>query len=518
SFIDDASPSSTQFLSPSSMQAIYRRRDSTSPALAVSRFLPRDGIVAACLQRHDEGIHDVMDTSVVDDEGLLHHGISCDECQLHPIEGVRYNCQRCPQYNLCMCCYSAREDFHPQSHVFTPFEACQAGPSPPGRVVVAVAASAPPPPQSPGLTRAPCPTHENRVVHGPPDDVRGARAPQVPVPQQQPSVQQPMAAADLTADQIARMEESRKKALERTRRRLDENRRQQLQQQQPIGGRPSAAEGAPPQSIPLLPNFSLMVEPTMTTRRPTPTLPPSVTVDQAETTPEMPSFNLLPSFNVMATPPRVGFSIAYHPRIRSSALLLAVFGHDALPKVPEPSLECDLLLSARRALLVVSFSDFASLLHAPSQSPHLNVLAAFGSITYLVQSTPQVSPQARQECLTYAAKYSGMEIVWTEDPAHTLQLVLEIASQEAKQGHGLVQYEHNRGKDPHFVDRWQLFHAVPHLSFGGQQALATRFPNLPVTTLLQMNTRFNPMHWKRMLPWISDTAAQSIHSHLKSKL
>ncbi|RHZ14812.1 hypothetical protein DYB37_002364 [Aphanomyces astaci] len=442
SFIDDASPSSTQFLSPSSMQAIYRRRDSTSPALAVSRFLPRDGIVAACLQRHDEGIHDVMDTSVVDDEGLLHHGISCDECQLHPIEGVRYNCQRCPQYNLCMCCYSAREDFHPQSHVFTPFEACQAGPSPPGRVVVAVAAAAPPPPQSPGLTRAPCPTHENRVVHGPPDDVRGAKAPQVPAPKQ-PSVQQPMAAADLTADQIARMEESRKKALERTRRRLDENRRQQLQQLQPVGGRPSASEGAPPPSIPLLPNFSLMVEPTTTTRRPTPTLPPSVTVSPAETTPEMPSFNLLPSLNVMATPPRVGFSIAYHPRVRSSALLLAVFGHDPLPKVPEPSLECDLLLSARRALLVI---------------------------------------------------------------------------QEAKQGHGLVQYEHNRGKDPHFLDRWQLFHAVPHLSFGGQQALATRFPNLPVTTLLQMNTRFNPMHWKRMLPWISDTAAQSIHSHLKSKL
>ncbi|KAF0706832.1 hypothetical protein AaE_013923 [Aphanomyces astaci] len=344
------------------------------------------------------------------------------------------------------------------------------------------------------------------------------------------------ASADLTADQIARMEESRKKALERTRRRLDETRRQQLQQQQPIRGRPSATEGAPPPSIPLLPNFSLMVEPTTTTRRPTPTLPPSVTVDPAETTPEMPSFNLLPSFNVMATPPRVGFSIAYHPRIRSSALLLAMFGHDALPKVPEPSLECDLLLSARRALLVVSFSDFASLLHAPSQCPHLNVLAAFGSITYLVQSTPQVrdgrdffvSPQARQECSAYAAKYSGMEIVWTEDPAHTLQLVLEIASllywticcdsQEAKQGHGLVQYEHNRGKDPHFLDRWQLFHAVPHLSFGGQQALATRFPNLPVTTLLQMNTRFNPMHWKRMLPWISDTAAQSIHSHLKSKL
>ncbi|RHY29321.1 hypothetical protein DYB32_005228, partial [Aphanomyces invadans] len=114
SFIDDGSPS--QLLSPDSMQAIYRRRESTSPSLLL-RHVPTNGVVAACLQAN--GVD--MDSSV-DMGEVLHHGITCMECQLNPIEGVRYKCQRCPSFNLCMCCYSAREDFHPRDHIFLALE------------------------------------------------------------------------------------------------------------------------------------------------------------------------------------------------------------------------------------------------------------------------------------------------------------------------------------------------------------------------------------------------------------
>lgn len=37
-------------------------------------------------------------------ESIIHLGIKCQECQVYPITGIRYNCLNCPCYNLCEAC------------------------------------------------------------------------------------------------------------------------------------------------------------------------------------------------------------------------------------------------------------------------------------------------------------------------------------------------------------------------------------------------------------------------------
>ena len=37
-------------------------------------------------------------------ESIIHLGIKCQECQVYPITGIRYNCLNCPCYNLCKAC------------------------------------------------------------------------------------------------------------------------------------------------------------------------------------------------------------------------------------------------------------------------------------------------------------------------------------------------------------------------------------------------------------------------------
>lgn len=39
----------------------------------------------------------------------VHTGIVCDACRCNPIEGVRYKCLHCPNYNLCSRCMDSRE-------------------------------------------------------------------------------------------------------------------------------------------------------------------------------------------------------------------------------------------------------------------------------------------------------------------------------------------------------------------------------------------------------------------------
>lgn len=52
-----------------------------------------------------------------DREGLIHHGVTCDECQAMPIKGPRYHCNNCPDFDLCEACEA--KDCHLRTHVFT---------------------------------------------------------------------------------------------------------------------------------------------------------------------------------------------------------------------------------------------------------------------------------------------------------------------------------------------------------------------------------------------------------------
>jgi len=40
-------------------------------------------------------------------ESAVHHGITCDGCQVCPIQGIRWKCTVCPDYDLCDKCHTA---------------------------------------------------------------------------------------------------------------------------------------------------------------------------------------------------------------------------------------------------------------------------------------------------------------------------------------------------------------------------------------------------------------------------
>jgi len=42
----------------------------------------------------------------------VHHGVTCDHCEVNPIAGPRFKCTTCPNYDLCGNCFTQRMSFH----------------------------------------------------------------------------------------------------------------------------------------------------------------------------------------------------------------------------------------------------------------------------------------------------------------------------------------------------------------------------------------------------------------------
>jgi len=49
---------------------------------------------------------------------LLHQGVVCDVCHATPIEGPRFKCTTCDDYDLCGACYLKKNTFHSEEHTF----------------------------------------------------------------------------------------------------------------------------------------------------------------------------------------------------------------------------------------------------------------------------------------------------------------------------------------------------------------------------------------------------------------
>jgi len=47
-------------------------------------------------------------------EGATHHGVSCDGCKMSPIQGIRYKCTVCPNFDLCSKCEESK--IHDSNH------------------------------------------------------------------------------------------------------------------------------------------------------------------------------------------------------------------------------------------------------------------------------------------------------------------------------------------------------------------------------------------------------------------
>ena len=53
--------------------------------------------------------------------GVIHTNVSCSECKKQSIEGIRWECSDCVNFNLCSSCYMNEK--HALDHVFNRIEA-----------------------------------------------------------------------------------------------------------------------------------------------------------------------------------------------------------------------------------------------------------------------------------------------------------------------------------------------------------------------------------------------------------
>ncbi|OQS00722.1 DEAD/DEAH box RNA helicase, partial [Thraustotheca clavata] len=357
----------SQVVSPASMMAIYRRR-SLSPNLG--HYFRSNGIVASLLKESEANESSVQDTSVMDeeDDGTYHHGYSCDGCELNPIQGVRYSCQTCSSYDLCICCYSIRKDIHAENHTFLAIQQ----------------------PVAPAQTQV------------------------SPV-----STTAPSATIGLTAEQVDRMQESRRKALEIQRR------RQQLSQlsnaqtnapQQPSGATKSATLAPPPNTpaqaqITAQPKIQHSVQnatqstvqntaqlttpinrlarpssrPLGLLRLPQATVQPvpssAMDAPVLSTTENQSIIEIdddeTPSFNLFSIPqvPKPKATFVYHLRLKNAAFIKACGQLDVV-SVEDQRVECDLVLGLRIGVNVYAFEQLQRLFQQSTPNSQWITLSA----------------------------------------------------------------------------------------------------------------------------------------------
>ena len=67
--------------------------------------------------RHEHGA-----TQVVGNERTVHDGVRCDSCDEYPIQGLRWKCQTCPDFDFCDDCFKQDKQQHRSRHFFACIE------------------------------------------------------------------------------------------------------------------------------------------------------------------------------------------------------------------------------------------------------------------------------------------------------------------------------------------------------------------------------------------------------------
>lgn len=69
--------------------------------------------------RHEHGTDSAFQESA---RHVRHEGVTCDGCRAHPIEGPRWKCQTCPDFDFCDECFRNDKERHRSKHFFALFE------------------------------------------------------------------------------------------------------------------------------------------------------------------------------------------------------------------------------------------------------------------------------------------------------------------------------------------------------------------------------------------------------------
>ncbi|GMF13393.1 unnamed protein product [Phytophthora lilii] len=194
--------------------------------------------------------------------------------------------------------------------------------------------------------------------------------------------------------------------------------------------------------------------------------------------------------------------------------------------VIDGTLEADALLSVRMAVLFLTSKQLHELaMTAPSQN--------------VVKSRRIGTLLAMHKKIVVAVVHDG------GDPAEVLPLrqlpnaavvvqprvdalcahLYQLAHQELTEGYELpspslcrVDFDGGevRGLDADFASRLEFFRAIPPLSFDSALSLSFRFKNFAAGQVPVL--KFNEMHWRRMLPWISESTAEDIRKHVQQNV
>ena len=108
--IDSTQPSSYQ-TSTSNREPLLKWKKSSSIADQARRHLSPNEESEHLINLFHEVTRDLARR-----EGYIHRGITCNQCRLSPIRGIRYKCANCMDYDLCELCES--QELHLKTHVF----------------------------------------------------------------------------------------------------------------------------------------------------------------------------------------------------------------------------------------------------------------------------------------------------------------------------------------------------------------------------------------------------------------
>ncbi|RLN52459.1 hypothetical protein BBJ28_00007668 [Nothophytophthora sp. Chile5] len=187
----------------------------------------------------------------------------------------------------------------------------------------------------------------------------------------------------------------------------------------------------------------------------------------------------------------------------------------------EASLEADVLLSLRTAVLFLTASQLHELaLAAPARNlqkhPRIQTLLAIHkklviAIAHDGGDLPEL-PRLQQLPNTTIVVQPSVEALCAQ--------LHHLAWQERAEGFHLPPPGSTasgsamaKELDADFASRLAFFRSIPVLTLGCALSLSFRFKNFAAA---QVPVRkFNDMHWRRMLPWVSEATAKGIHRYIE---
>ncbi|KAG4056715.1 Fanconi anemia group M protein [Phytophthora cactorum] len=191
------------------------------------------------------------------------------------------------------------------------------------------------------------------------------------------------------------------------------------------------------------------------------------------------------------------------------------------------SMEADALLSVRTAVLFLTGQQLREMaLASPTQnvikSRRVGMLLAMHKKIIIAVVHDGGDPPEVQRLRQFP---NATVIVQPHVEALCKQLH-QIAQQELVEGYELPSPSQCRRPDfsggvvrvldADFASRLKFFRSIPPISLGSALSLSFRFKNFPASQVPVL--KFNEMHWRRMLPWISESTAEEIREHVQQKL